>query len=89
MTQQGEFFKYFMLTRYGVQDAWGLRVHLPHGLNPHRVLSHKENREIIRTFIYEPLQSSNVQKKPMEFLGFQPRDTTNLKAWSTSANDMC
>ena len=38
--------------------------------------------------IYEPLKWLNFQKNLMTFLIFQPRDTANLKRWSTSANDM-
>ena len=56
-----------MLAGYGAHAAWGLRVHSPCGLTPRYVLTHKEKREIHRTFISEPIQALNVQKTPYHF----------------------
>ena len=39
-------------------------------------------------FIYEHIQALNIKNNPMYFLKFQPRETPNLKGWSTSDTDM-
>ena len=80
--------KYFMLASYGAQASRSLRVHSPRVLTPRHVLSHREQREIHRKFIHDPLQALNVKKNPIAFLKFQPRYTTNFKGWYTYDNAM-